>query len=133
MIILTLQLFITFLKNFLTRIQLLFFTIKTYEVKKQKFEIQIYYYDRENSEDEETTLYFSDKYGLLLLFNDGWLIIDGIFIYDEISKELVEMIINDSTNDFPSWRNQYLKKLLVPIAHDCHSRLSGHQEKELYI
>lgn len=91
---------------------------KTYEVENQKFEIQSYYYDREKFEDEETTIYFSDKYGLLLLFNEGWITINGIIIYDEISKKLVEMIINDSTNDFPSWRKVYLKKLLVPKSHN---------------
>ena len=51
-----------------------------------------------------------------MMFNDGWLTMTGIFLSDEFSKKLVERIINDTTNYFPSWRHEYLKELQAPTS-----------------
>ncbi|GAA5024491.1 hypothetical protein GCM10011506_08160 [Marivirga lumbricoides] len=76
-----------------------------YSVNNKDYKVLKYYYDVENSVDEESVIYFTDKYGVLIIFNEGWYIMEGIFDYDEISKQLANMILSDSTQSFPVWES----------------------------
>lgn len=89
---------------------------KTYSIDQKDYNVRSYYYDVENSADEESTIYITDQYGVLIIFNDGWLVMAGIFEYDEMSRKLVKMILSDSTNSFPLWRKDgnYPSNLEVP-------------------
>lgn len=82
-----------------------FIESKTYSINQEDYIVNKYYYDIANSADEESTIYMSDEYGALLIYNYGWLVMDGIFEYDSTSKILIEMILSDTTNSFPLWNN----------------------------
>lgn len=88
---------------------------KIYSIDQKQYEVFTYYFDIKNSTDEETTIYFTEEYGVLILFNDGWMIMAGIFEYDNISLKLIETILSDSTNSFPLWRK---RKMQLPTIVD---------------
>jgi len=70
---------------------------KTFKIKNKDFTVLKYYYDVENSIDEESSFFYQDNYGLLVCFNDGWLDLIFSMEYDNISRILIDSIINDRT------------------------------------
>lgn len=70
---------------------------KTFKIRNREFNILKYYYDEENSYDEETNFFFHQDYGLLVAFNVGWLILGYSMECDSISKILIDSIISDRT------------------------------------
>lgn len=70
---------------------------KEINVKGEKFEIKKYYYDNMMSNDEESSFFCNNKYGILLLFNEGWSNLKFTLEYDSISKILIENILQDKT------------------------------------
>ncbi len=74
---------------------------KKYIINNRRYNISSYNFDLKNSSDEESTIYFSEDFGIMLIYNDGWLMMESIFEYGEESNLLVQEIINDTTNKFP--------------------------------
>jgi hypothetical protein len=78
---------------------------KTFKINNKDFTVLKYYYDQENSIDEESSFFYQENYGLLVCFNDGWLDLIFSMEYDNISKVLIDSIICDRTGfylmDFP--------------------------------
>ncbi len=68
---------------------------KTFKIDNNDFKILKYYYDEENSVDEESSFFYHENYGLLVCFNDGWLDLIFSIEYDNTSKILIDSIIND--------------------------------------
>lgn len=77
-----------------------------YSIGKNAYRVLKYYYDEVNAIDEESIIYFTDEYGVLILFNEGWFMMAGIFEYDKISNQLVNMILADSTQSFSGWEGE---------------------------
>jgi len=70
---------------------------KTFKIDNRDFTISKYYYDRENSDDEESSFFYNENYGILVCFNDGWMDLISAIEYDKTSKNLIDSIINDRT------------------------------------
>ncbi len=70
---------------------------KTFVIDNKDFTVLKYYYDIENSDDEESSFFYHENYGLLVCFNDGWLDLIFSIEYDNTSKVLIDSIINDRT------------------------------------
>lgn len=70
---------------------------KNITIDKNTYKINKYYYDIENSQDEETSFFINDTYGLLIDYNDGWLDLIFTIEYDSISKILIDRILIDTT------------------------------------
>jgi len=85
---------------------------KTIEINNKKFEILKYFYDEQDMIDEETSYFYNQNYGVLVVFNDGWMTLISTFEYDEISKILIDSILKDRTgfylenNPLPSLFNE---------------------------
>jgi hypothetical protein len=73
----------------------------TYELSYKEYKIHSFYYNIIDQVDEENTIYFSDDYGPIILYNNGWQTIAAKFQYDSISNELATLILADTTNQFP--------------------------------
>ena len=80
---------------------------KNFRIKNQDFTVLKYYYDEENTVDEQTSFFFNQDYGLLVEFNNGWGDLRFSMEYDNISKILIDSIISDRTGF-------YLKDLPPP-------------------
>lgn len=72
-------------------------------VKGARFEIKKYYFDDKNAWDEESSFFYNDNYGILLLFNEGWKNLKFSIEYDSISKILTENILQDTTRFYPGY------------------------------
>ena len=70
---------------------------KTFKINNKDFTILKYYYDEQNTVDEESSFFYHQDYGLLVVFNDGWLELARSMEYDEITKKIVDSIVNDRT------------------------------------
>ena len=66
-------------------------------INENEYSIKKYYYDVENSVDEESSFYYNKNYGLLVGFNDGCADLIFSMKYDQISEKLIDSIINDRT------------------------------------
>lgn len=84
--------------------------IKFYEYKDKSFPVKMYNCDDINSQDEECVVYFNDSLGILLVYSTGWLYMEGVFVFNDMSKHIVNSILKDTTNDFPLFdRNDYFR------------------------
>ena len=94
---------------------------KVIQIDSINYKLCKYYYDIENSNDEETSFFYNENYGLLVGFNNGWGILSYTFEYDKISKILVDSILNDRSGFFqrycppPPPRSVELDSLLSEI------------------
>jgi len=70
---------------------------KTVEINNKKFEILKYFYDKEDLIDEETSYFYNQNYGILVVFNDGCKSLISTFEYDAISRTIIDSIIRDRT------------------------------------
>ena len=71
---------------------------KTFTINQQKFKILKYYYNLENSAGEESNFFYHPNYGLLVVYNEGcFSSLVHTMEYDQISKTLVDSIIQDRT------------------------------------
>lgn len=70
---------------------------KTFKIDNNDFKILKYYYDVENSADEESSFFYHGNYGLLVCYNDGWLDLIFSIEYDNTSKILIDSILCDRT------------------------------------
>lgn len=70
---------------------------KTFQVNGQPYTILKYDYDRKNSYDEESSFFYHKNYGTLVCFNDSWSSLIYTIEYDQISKALIDSILNDRT------------------------------------
>ncbi|NOX85284.1 MAG: hypothetical protein GXO86_04870, partial [Chlorobi bacterium] len=70
---------------------------KNYKIKGKNYCVRKYYYDEENSFDEESSIFYNENYGLLVYYNDGWSTLINTLYYDEISLQLVDSILNDKS------------------------------------
>jgi hypothetical protein len=68
---------------------------KTFGLKEQKILIFKYYYDRKNSSDEESYIYYNPKIGLIGIYNLGWFYFD-YFSYKS-TEGLLEKFLSDTT------------------------------------
>ena len=66
-----------------------------YLVFQNEFKVQIYNYDILSISDEESYIYYNDKYGCLAIDNYGDIRLSYTIEYDKNSKELNRLIIND--------------------------------------
>jgi len=81
---------------------------KTYTIDHNEYDVYIYYYDLENSADEESMIYFTESFGIIMIYSYGWLCMEAIIEYDEASEQLIDAIINDTLNDFPLFERRRL-------------------------
>ena len=70
---------------------------RTYTVSNEEFIVRSYYYDDPESNDEETTSYIEKNNGLLVAFNNGWGVLAYTIEIDEISAELIDSVLCDSS------------------------------------
>ena len=70
---------------------------KNFRINKNTFTVYRYYYDIERSSDEETSYYFCDPYGLLVVINDTFYGLSYTVEYDSVSNELVSRILADQS------------------------------------
>lgn len=70
---------------------------KKFKIGNENIEISRYYYDVENSVDEESSFFYHKDYGILVCFNDGWSDLIFSVEHDNKSKILIDSIINDRT------------------------------------
>lgn len=71
---------------------------RVYIVNNHSFKILKYYYDEEDSFDEESSFFYNEKYGFLLGYNNGWSNLIFTMESDKFSKILIDSIINDTTD-----------------------------------
>ncbi|PWD97496.1 hypothetical protein [Marinilabilia rubra] len=70
---------------------------KKYQIENQEFKIFKYDYDNHKSSDEETSYFYCEKYGLLIVDNYTEYGLVYSFEYDSISQSIVNQILKDST------------------------------------
>jgi hypothetical protein len=70
---------------------------KTFNINGEPQRVLKYYYDDLESYDEETSFFYHQDYGFLVIFNDGWLLLQHTFEYDSLSKLIIEKILLDKT------------------------------------
>lgn len=70
---------------------------KNFRVNKKTYTVYRYYYDIERSSDEETSYYFCDPYGLLVVINDTFYGLNYTVEYDSVSNEIVSHILADQS------------------------------------
>jgi len=70
-------------------------TAQIFDLKNGKIEISKYYYDRDNSMDEESYIYYNPEIGLIAIYNLGWFSFD-YFDYNS-TKGLLEKFKEDKT------------------------------------
>lgn len=70
---------------------------KNIMVNGENFKIEKYFYDEKDAVDEESSYFYNDSYGFLVIFNDGWSDLSFTLEYDSISKILIENILQDRT------------------------------------
>ena len=68
---------------------------KEFEARDQIIEIYKYYYDRDNSVDEESFIYYNPGIGLIAIYNLGWFSFD--FFKQESTNGLIENFKSDTT------------------------------------
>ena len=73
---------------------------KIFKIRNQDFTVLKYYFDAENTVDEESSFFFNQDYGLLVVFNDGWGYLSFSVEYDNTSKILIDSIISDKSGFF---------------------------------
>lgn len=70
---------------------------KAFKIRGIDFEILKFYYDEEDWTDEESSYFFSRDYGILVVYNNGWLSLINSLEFDDISRILVDSILSDRT------------------------------------
>ena len=70
---------------------------RSINIDDRAYYILKYYYDIENSYDEESSFFYNNDYGLLVGFNYGWANLIFSMQYDKVSELLVDSILNDSS------------------------------------
>jgi len=66
-----------------------------FDISGDKIKIYKYYYDRENSEDEESYIYYNSEIGLIAIYNLGWLSFD--YFNNKSTSGLLEYFKADTT------------------------------------
>lgn len=66
-----------------------------FNIAKRKIKIYKFYYDRENSMDEESYIYYNPDIGLVGIYNLGWFSFD--FFEYESTSGLLEKFKSDTT------------------------------------
>lgn len=87
---------------------------KTYSINDGNYRVDSYYYDVESSSDEECTIYFCEAFGLLIVYNDGWLMMGEIFEYNDESNTLIKAVLSDTTNEFSMIDRKAIIKATFP-------------------
>ena len=85
---------------------------KYYDIDNDSILIKRYSYGNTGATDDESSICYSDRYGLLAVYDDAWGIFAFTIHYDETSLELVNVIVADTSRFYQ--RRPYPPSAVIP-------------------
>ncbi|GJM64850.1 hypothetical protein [Persicobacter diffluens] len=76
---------------------------RTFKIHNKDYEVFKYYYDLVEANDEEANYYYHENYGFLLCYSKGWGFLANTIEQDDVSKALIDSIINDKTGFYDGY------------------------------